>query len=244
MPAIISDIHGNLEALTAVLSQTEDRDVVCLGDIVCYGPDSTECVRRSASWKSVVAGPMDAAILKHDPDQWNPTLNGFIDRTRRRFIDATDSAGLFRTLQTYGPEYTCDGFLFFHGAPHNTHDWIFPEDIYCPSKLDRWVASQEHAFIGGGSHIPGIFRRSRDGWQFEEPQNDVPYELPRSEKTIITVGSVGQPRDKDPRAAYAILEHDTIVFRRVEYDLQTTIKKIRSDPDIDDMHGNRLPQGR
>jgi diadenosine tetraphosphatase ApaH/serine/threonine PP2A family protein phosphatase len=55
---------------------------------------------------------------------------------------------------------------------------------------------------------------------------------------------VGQPRDKDPRAAYAILEHDTIVFRRVEYDLQTTIKKIQSDPDIDDMYGNRLPQGR
>ena len=244
MPAIISDIHGNLEALTAVLSQTEDREVVCLGDVVCYGPDSIECVRKSAAWKSVVAGPMDSAILKHEPDLWSPTLNIFIDRTRQRFVDATDSAALFRTLQSYRSEYACHGVLFFHGAPHNTRDWVFPEEVYCPSRLDRWVDSPEHAYIGGGSHIPGIFRRLRDGWQFEEPENDVPYELPENGKTIITVGSVGQPRDKDPRAAYAILDHNRVIFRRVEYDLQTTIKKIQNDPDIDDLHGDRLPHGR
>lgn len=243
MPAIISDIHGNLEALNAVLADTGNRDVVCLGDVVCYGPDSVECIRKSSSWKSVVVGPMDLAILNHHPDQWNSHLNLVIDRTRQRIFDAWDSSVLFRTLQTYSAEYAIDGQFFFHGTPGNVRDWIFPEEIYCPSKLDRWTSSSEHVFVGGGSHIPGIFRRSRDAWEFLEPENDIPYELPENEKTIITIGSVGQPRDEDPRAAYAILDHGTIVFRRVEYDYETTIAKIHNDPDIDDMHGGRLPRG-
>ena len=59
MPALIGDIHGNLEALEAVLARIGDAEIVCLGDVVCYGPDSIECVRKSAVWRSVVAGPLD-----------------------------------------------------------------------------------------------------------------------------------------------------------------------------------------
>lgn len=62
MHAIISDIHGNLEALEAVTAAIGDIDTICLGDVVLYGPDSAECVRRSAEWKAVVAGPVDLAM--------------------------------------------------------------------------------------------------------------------------------------------------------------------------------------
>lgn len=244
MTAIISDIHGNLEALDAVLQQTGDHDVVCLGDVVGYGPDSIECIRKSACWKSVVAGPMDLALLNYDPNQWNAPLNRLIDSTRQRLGDATDSSVLMRILETYCSEYASDGICFFHGAPGNVRDWVFPEEVYCPKKLDCWVDSSKNTFIGGGSHIPGIFRRSFDKWEFIVPENDTPYELQEHKKVIITVGSVGQPRDGDPRAAYAILDHGTIIFRRVEYDLETTISKIHKDPDIDDMHGDRLLHGR
>jgi len=62
--------------------------------------------------------------------------------------------------------------------------------------------------------------------------------------TMVNVGSVGQPRDGDPRACYVLLEGDTIVFRRVEYDIATTVRKIRDLPDLDDFLGDRLPEGR
>lgn len=244
MHAIISDIHGNLEALEAVLAQIVGLDVLCLGDVVCYGPDSMECVRESAKWKSVVASPMDLALLNHDPDQWSPTLSRCIEKTRQRFIEASDAQLLRQILESYRSEYSTDGIWFFHGAPRNIRDWIFPEEIYCPSKLDKIVDSPEFAFIGGGSHIPGVFRRSNAGWEFIEPENGKYYELPPNDKTIVTVGSVGQPRDSDPRAAYAILSDSTIVFHRVEYNLETTRTKISNDPDIDDIHGDRLPHGR
>lgn len=244
MLALISDIHGNLEALNAVTSRIGNTKIVCLGDVVCYGPDSIECVRRSADWESVVAGPLDLALLDHDSTQWSPTLNGYIESLRKRIDQSFDSDFLVRTLETYRAEFVQDGLCYFHGAPGNIRDWIFPEDIYCPAKLDRLADQSEHAFIGGGSHLPGIFRRGSRDWEFIQPENGKSYDLPKDGKTIITLGSVGQPRDADPRAAFAILDDTSIVFHRVEYDMETTRKKISDDPDIDGMHGERLPVGR
>ena len=244
MHAIISDIHGNLEALEAVLVRIGRKDVICLGDVVCYGPDSIECVRKSAGWKSVIAGPMDLALLNYNPDEWAPPLRRYVERTRQRFSHAPDASFLCQILESYRSEYTSDGIWFFHGAPQNICDWLFPEEIYCPTKLDKIASSAEYAFIGGGSHIPGIFRRSNGGWEFIEPENDKLYALDRNDKTIITVGSVGQPRDNDPRAAYAVLAGSTIVFHRVDYDVEKTRIKIKNDPDIDDIQGDRLPHGR
>lgn len=244
MLAIISDIHGNLEALDAVLAQIKDMEVLCLGDIVLYGPDSIECVRRSHNWKSVVASPLDLAMLNHDPNQWNSEINRRIERTRQRFENASDANSLFQILTSYRSEHSSGGIWFFHGRPRDIRDWIFPEDIYCTQKLDRAVDSTEFAFIGGGSHIPGIFRRSTEGWEFSVPRNNEPYHLEQNGKTIITVGSVGQPRDGDPRAAFITLDGATIVFHRVEYDMDVTITKIKDDPDNDNSHGDRLPHGR
>jgi len=244
MPALIGDIHGNLEALEAVLLRISDADIVCLGDVVCYGLDSIECVRKSAAWRSVVAGSLDLALIHHDPNQWNPAINGYIERMRNRFDASPDVDLLNCTLESFGPEFTENGCWYFHGAPDNVRDWIFPEEIYCPARLDKFVDHPEHVYFGGGSHIPGIFRRTNREWEFTTPENGITYDLPPDEKTIVTIGSVGQPRDEDPRAAFAITTDTSIAFHRVDYDLELTQRKISDDPDTDNMHGERLPSGR
>ena len=244
MIALISDIHGNLEALEAVLARVPEMEIVCLGDVVCYGADSIECIRRSLAWKSVVAGEFDLAMLNHDPSQWNPKLNNYINNVKHQLSVSPDSKSLNKILRSYGAEFAIDGRRFFHGEPGNVRGFIFPEDVYCREKLDRWVETSEHTFIGGGSHIPGLFRLTEQSWSFVVPENGQPYELSTDEKTIITIGSVGQPRDEDPRAAYAVIDGTSIVFHRVDYDLETASKKIRNDPNTDDMHGDRLSIGR
>jgi len=244
MLALISNISGNLEALDAVLARMDEIDIVCLGDVVCYGPNSIECVSKSLGWSSTIAGPLDAALLKHDHRQWDPTTNKHIEVVRSRFWEAPDFETLNRILESYGPEFTANGHRYFHGSPGNFRGWIFPEEIYCPANLDRIVDRPEHVFIGGGTCLPGIFRRSSRDWEFIVPENGKVYTLPQDEKTIITVGSVGQPRDGDPRAAYSIIDDTSIVFHRLTYDVETTRQKILDDPDIHDMHGDRLIVGR
>ena len=245
MEAIISDIHGNLEALQAVVLAIEGVKVICLGDVVCCGADSIECVRISEKWDAVIAGPMDLAMTSHNSELWSPVLDDLIHNTRRQLLQSPDADSLFRILKSYRSEFALDDKYFFHGAPRDIRDWIFPEDIYDPSKLNRLVDfSPESIFIGGGSHIPGIYVRSEKSWDYVEPENGKSYDFTSNDKTIVSIGSVGQPRDGDPRAAYALLDDRKIVFQRIDYDMDAARKKIEDDPDIDDMFGARLPEGK
>ena len=205
MRAVIGDIHGNLEALDAVCNQIGTIPILCLGDVTCYGPDSVECVRRSASWSKVIAGRFDLALLNSNFSQYNQTLAKSIAATRKQLESAEDSKSLLDTLQNYGPEFSEYGRCFFHGTPGDVEDWIFPEDSYT-NKLNRYLHRPENIFIGAGSHIPGIFRFENGVWKFTEPVDGIVYELPSDFTTIITIGSVGQPRDNDYRAAFAFLD--------------------------------------
>lgn len=244
MQAIISDIHGNLEALQAVVSQLKGIDTICLGDVVCYGADSVECVRLSTHFRRVVASPLDLAMIKHDPNQWSPKLNEMIEKTQLPILNASDRDSLILQLSSYEPEFVENHFRFFHGAPGNIRDWVFPEDIYAPTRLNQLVDSKERVFIGGASHIPGIYYCTDNTWEFVTPETGVPYDLHSHEKTLITVGSVGQPRDGDSRASYAIINGDQIHFQRTEYDISLAQEKIANDPDIENIHADRLSQGR
>lgn len=245
MHAIISDIHGNLEALEAVTAAIGDIDTICLGDVVLYGPDSAECVRRSAEWKAVVAGPVDLAMVRHVPEQWGPHINQLIKKFRERLIACPDSSELMALMASYLPSFELDGQRFFHGTSDDVRGYIFPEAIYCPQSIEPIAQTKDYVHIAGGSHIPGIFHRDGDhDWRFIAPEVGVTYELPQDQKTVLTIGSVGQPRDGDWRAAYAIIDRSSVVFHRVEYDIDLTRTKIIGDPDIDDTHGGRLPEGR
>jgi diadenosine tetraphosphatase ApaH/serine/threonine PP2A family protein phosphatase len=94
--------------------------------------------------------------------------------------------------------------------------------------------------------VPGVFLEQApdDIYQFHSPE-EIDYKHPLDHrKTLVNVGSVGQPRDGDPRACYVLLDADTLRYRRVEYDIETTIKKMRDVPELDPFLADRLRAGR
>ena len=248
MDAIITDIHGNLEALQAVLEQTRRLGVTrvfCLGDLVCYGADSIECVRQSNDWDIVIAGDWDTAMIHHAPSQWNPTINQHIAYIRSEFRHASDSKHLIETIKSFKASHIESGIHFVHGTPLSAREWIFPEDIYNPKKLNRIAETFETVCVGGHAHLNGWFTRNDDSnWEFKQPVPGRPYNIRTANRTIVTVGSVGQPRDADPRASFLIRDGDFATFHRIEYDIETAAKKIRSNPAIDNMYAERLHHGR
>ena len=248
MYSIISDIHGNLEALEAVLGAISTRDasrIVCLGDLVGYGPDSAECVRRSADWEVVVRGDWDLAVLDRDLSLWGPHLASHLTWLFGCFDAASDAELLKEILQSYRSSFQAAGCSFYHGSPRDVREWIFPEDVHQPQKLDRIADACGPLCVVGHSHIPGVFRRVATGiWDFIQPVEGERYEAAAAEKTIVTAGSVGQPRDGDPRACFLTCDQDALTFHRISYDVQATRNKILAKPEIADMHGERLLEGR
>ncbi len=247
MLAIISDIHGNLEALNAVLARIDDfavDDLICLGDLVGYGPDSIECLRMATLWPVVIAGDWDKAIIDHDPQQWNPTLNDHIEWIREQLSLASDADDLIAAARRFTTVHEQFGCIFTHATPGDVRDFLFPEDIYNPKKLDRIASQFDSAMFVGHTHIPGLFIRHGGDWTYAETADGDQCEITDGDKLICNVGSVGQPRDGDSRASFVVFDGRVIQFHRIEYDFRTTIAKIAAIPEIDDIQGRRLPAGR
>lgn len=247
MDAIIADIHGNLEALHAVLRVIHhlkpDR-IICLGDLVGYGPDPLECLRHSREWDILIAGEWDQAILEHDPNLWSPEANHLIDWVRQEIDEASDSSLLLEILTGYDPRFQENGICYSHGTPHDPREWIFPEDVYNTRKMNRIATEFERVLFCGHSHIAGIYQlKSEMEWDFIEPIFGKEYEID-AEKEIISVGSIGQPRDGDPRACFVTIDWNRFQFHRVDYDVDKTIQKIHNIPAINNLHGDRLREGR
>ncbi len=120
-------------------------------------------------------------------------------------------------------------------------EYVFPEDVHNPGKLQRIFSVIRRYCFQGHTHVPGVFTESG---QFLTP-TDVrfEFELP-DEKAMINVGSVGQPRDGNPQASYVIQEGRKITFRRVSYPLETTVAKVHAIPELDNFLGDRLREGR
>lgn len=247
--ALISDIHGNLEALQAVLADIASQEVdelFCLGDVVGYGPNPNECLdlvmRRS---KMTILGNHDQAAL-FDPDGFNPVALRAIYWTRDQLDTGSVQAVNRRWdfLSDLPRQHHQDKFLFVHGSPRDaTNEYVFPETIYDKNKMESMFQRVPQYCFQGHTHMPGIFTPDLE---FIRPnQCEGVFSLGK-EKLMINVGSVGQPRDEDERACYAILDHTAkkILFRRVPYDFDTTAKKIYAVDELDNMLGDRLRTGR
>ena len=252
MFAIISDIHSNLEALKTVLGDISERKIetiYCLGDIIGYGPDPADCldlVARTCKW--TLCGNHDHAVF-YEPANFNVAAEKAAFWTRTALEDEKDADkrnARWRFLGNLSPRHEMDGLLFVHGSPRKPiNEYLFPDDVFtAPQKLlANFERMEQLTCFCGHTHVPGVFV---DDPYFEPPDelgDDRRYTI-GDEKVIINVGSVGQPRDRDPRAAYVIVDGDEVEFIRVEYNIQVTAKRIRENPHLDDFLGMRLFEGK
>lgn len=248
MKAIISDIHSNLEALQAVMADIQTQgvtEVYCLGDVVGYGPNPRECVDLVMDCKVVLLGNHDQGAM-FDPEGFNPSAERAIFWTRAQ-LELSDGNRQQKEKRwdflAERPRSHREGqFLFVHGSARNPlNEYVFPEDVYNQRKMERIFALVERYCFQGHTHVPGIFT---ENLQFLSPEDiDYTYKLD-GRKTLCNVGAVGQPRDGDWRACYILLDDDTIRYRRVEYEVEKTIKKIYEVQDLENFLGDRLREGR
>ncbi len=247
--AIVSDIHGNLEALEAVLADIASQKIetiYCLGDIIGYGPNPRDCVDRAMEFDLNVLGNHDQGAL-FDPEGFSSGAERAIFWTRRQLESPDDPAELRRKrwmfLCELPRQHREDNILFVHGSARNPlNEYVFPEDVYNQRKLARIFNLIPGTCFQGHTHVPGVFT---EDCRFLSPQElGGSYKL-NGKKTMINVGSVGQPRDGNPNASYVVLEDNAKVhFCRVPYDRETTAQKIYDTPDLDNFLGDRLGEGR
>ncbi len=256
--AVISDIHGNAESLRTVLADIESRGVdriVCTGDIIGYGPEPLACVDLIADkceW--ALLGNHDFAVL-YEPTNFNPGAEAAAFWTRDQFDSEPDEAARARRYEFLGklrvrvvddlilPEKA--PVLGVHGSPRKPiNEYIFPDDAMNAREKMRQIFERiERVCVVGHTHVPGVFTDEPDFYPPDELGNFT-YTFADDEKAIINVGSVGQPRDHDPRASYVILHEDRCEFVRVEYDIQKTVQLIHEAPELADWLGDRLFEGR
>lgn len=247
--AVISDIHANLEALTAVLDDIDRQgvdEILCLGDVVGYGPDPIPCVDTIRSrCKVVVCGNHDEALVK-GPWGFNHMAREAIEWTQKQM-----KPRLYRIGSRSRWHYLADlpltaqwgDYLLVHGSPRKpTAEYVLPYHVAWPppGMFEEIFASFTSVCLVGHTHFPGVFYEGPRFVHQHEITEPVRYD---TQKVLINVGSVGQPRDRDPRASYVIFEEREFTFYRVEYPLEITQEKIWENPDLDDRLGDRLALG-
>lgn len=219
--AIISDIHSNLEALCSVLDVIDSEGVeriICLGDIVGYGADPNRCVEiiKERNIPSVLGNHDAVACGIYEPMLFNDMATHAALWTRNELHPENR---LF--LSELPEKLTIDSFLAVHGA-------ISDPDKYILSAYD---ARPEFSIMGektvcffGHTHVAVTYFYANNRVDTFSPSFIA---VERGAKYLINPGSVGQPRDRDPRASFVIYDDEgTVEYRRVEYDIKTTQEKI------------------
>lgn len=247
--AIISDLHSNVEALTNVFEDIRSQDVddiICLGDIVGYGPEPRPVLEMAMrSVRVSLMGNHDEAVLK-GAQNFNAWAREAIDWTREEIQIKDGKEGeRWEYLKRMPLRFQTNGLYFVHGSPRQpTIEYILREDIYngAYDKFDEIFASFEKCLFVGHSHTPCIINEDLEYVTPGEIEHNFTYTRDKR-KVIVNVGSVGQPRDNDPRSCYVIVDNNTIRFRRVEYDVDSVVAKIKAVERLSDNLGLRLKKG-
>ncbi len=222
--AILADIHSNLAAFESVLKDLESRGgfdkIWCLGDMVGYGPQPNECVARLRQFDHVcIAGNHDwAAIEKMDTFEFNPVAAIAAQWTAQELT--ADSRDYLTALPLI---LNVDGFTLAHGSPREP---IWEYLLSLSAAKENFTYFETSYCLVGHSHVPLVFEL--DGTQVMLRELGETEFVLSSNRMIINPGSVGQPRDGDPRASYALYDSETkkIGHYRVEYDIAATQKKM------------------
>ena len=221
--AIISDIHANLEAFCAVLERIEDMGVdqiVCLGDVVGYNASPNECadILRERKIMTVLGNHDAVACGLEDPWGFNPVALAAAMWTREMLSDENHE-----WLRSLPDVLNFETFAAVHGAPRNRNTYLFTWEDILPhlSFLDEQNCN---ICFMGHTHSPGIF--STDG--VYSVDDDSKFALGSGKRFFINPGSVGQPRDSNPHAAFGILDTDENVFEqvRMKYPIEKAAKRV------------------
>lgn len=246
--AILACVHGNLEALRAVLEDAERRGVeriVCLGDLVGFGPDPAGCIDLAKEKCAIVLrGCHDQALL-----EGGAALGGSgraaIEWSKEQVL-ADPELGPQRVqwLETCPESYEAAGIAFRHASPREPiAEYLFPEDVRRdPRKLARAFAATEKVVFVGHTHVPGVFLADPIRWS-AAAQLEHYYHYKKGEKVIVNVGSVGQPRDGDRRACYLEVKKNELFWRRIEYDVDSVVAKIEGNDRLAQSAAHRLRRG-
>lgn len=235
---VISDIHANANALDSVLAAAGTVDATwCLGDLVGYGPDPNECVARLKALPQLVClqGNHDAAAIGElELDGFNGEARASIEWLREQLN--SESLAFLKGLE---PRTEANGVTLAHASPRQ------PVLEYL---LDTYSAAENFAYFStdfclvGHTHVPVLFFLNSEGVRMQIPNPNSALTLER--RCIANPGSVGQPRDRDPRAAYAIFDDQTHIwdYQRVEYDVVGVQERMRT-AGLPERHITRLTGG-
>lgn len=250
--ALISDVHANLEALNAVLADIDTNEqvehILCLGDIAGYGPDPEpvlDVIRERA--EICLMGNHDHALLNL-PIGFNKLAEGAINCQKAMMDPAhnpqPEKKERWEWLQARPAEEWIGQDLYVHASPKDKiFEYLVAEDtVNNPGKLAVAFSLIRRRCYIGHTHRPGII--TDDARWFSEKDVGFEYEWPAEQKLIINVSSVGQPRDRDPRACYAIIDDAGIRWHRIDYDIDETVRKVKAIPALDPLCGERLRLGR
>lgn len=239
--ALISDIHGNLEALTAVLQDIDRQQVDsihCLGDVIGYGSDPSACLELVEKYCDIkLLGNHEYVMLGMESfDGYTPIAKLSTEWTKSQLTDRD-----FSLIAGYIMDHNINDLYLVHASPFEPEQWHYiltPEEATIA--FDRL---KERICFHGHSHIPLLFSEMPD----QPPRRKAGHSfLPDSKnRYLINIGSVGQPRDDDPRACYVIFDVDQedITYHRVAYDIKTAQSKM-TQAQLPDMLISRLAVGR
>jgi len=228
---IFSDIHGNLPALEAVLHSMDTRKVekrICLGDIVGYGTSPNECAELVKQHSDIcLLGNHDNVALKREAySSFNVYAKAAIEWTFKNINDETK-----KYLKSRPYMANEDHFTFVHASPMSPADWHYVADLDVALEAFSYF-NTPYCFIGH-THSPVIVATN-----IEDPYREIPviadgplYRPKKNEKVLVNVGSVGQPRDRDNRACWCLVDSECnwVEFVRVEYDIERTQNLMRKE---------------
>jgi diadenosine tetraphosphatase ApaH/serine/threonine PP2A family protein phosphatase len=227
--AVFSDVHANIEALEAVLTDAGRRPPdasLCLGDLVGYGPDPNECVARVRSLRAAaIAGNHDrGAVGQLDPAAFSSLARVAIAWTARVLTEENRAF-----LAALPDRFESPTFVAVHGSPRDpVEEYI----LDLPTALAVFAETDFRICLVGHSHLPGVFVRHQDGHiMAQDLRPDEPVHLDGTSRYIVNAGSVGQPRDGDPRAAYLMFDDGddggaAVTLHRVGYPIAVTQAKV------------------
>lgn len=243
--AIVSDLHSNLEAVLAVFKEIQKEgihDIYCLGDVIGYGPNPNELLSLAKKFKFTILGNHDEAVLNgKELEDFNPIAAEAVLWTKDEISYPTVSKELSDENRSYLQKMKKmvikDRSLFAHGSALNNMEYIMN---YFDS-LESFKYMEQHkinvCFVGH-THRPGIFLEGNVNMLPFDAEDF--YTINEDSRMIVNAGSVGQSRDNSWKACYIIVDENRLFYRRVEYDVDKTIRKIYKTERLNNYLGDRL----